>query len=109
MVRAEASIVQKIRRFAARPNKVSVSRTAKFDMMAWDLTKNEVCEKIVEWIDAGEQIKETVLHSYGQMVGQKAYELKPRMCETLFYIKLAFCTLEGTKEEMLLISVHPDH
>ena len=108
MAKADTSIVQKIRQFAESPDRVRLRGQATSDIMAWNLTKLGVCEKIVEWIDDGEETKEIVLHS-GPMKGQKAYVLKPRICNTLFYIKASFCELGGTDEEMLLISVHPDH
>ena len=42
------------------------------------------------------------------MQGRPAYEMKPRINNILFYIKVALVELGNPDERMLLISVHPD-
>lgn len=44
----------------------------------------------------------------GKHAGQEAFEMKPRIKESLFYFKVTIC--EPEKDECLLvISAHPDH
>lgn len=77
--------------------------------MAHRLTKADICDEIIDWIDRGEPVKEVVLHSFPSLVGQPAYEIKPRMKNTLFYIKVTLVELGQPDEYMLVISAHPDH
>ena len=89
--------------------RVRLTKTAQFDLMAHRLTKADVCDEIIDWIDNGEPVKEVVLHSFPNLVGQPAYEIKPRMKNTLFYIKVTLVELGQPGEYMLVISAHPDH
>lgn len=106
---ADSHTVQEILRLASDPSNVLVSRQANSDLLAWRLTKEDVCDKIVEWIDAGERVKPTTLHSYPDFEGEPAYEMKPRIKNMLFYLKVALVELGEPDEYMLLISTHPDH
>jgi hypothetical protein len=78
-------------------------------MVAQCLTKDDVCDKIIEWIDAGERVKPTTIHTIPGHVGMPAYEMKPRINHSLFYIKVALMKLGEQNEHMMLSSVHPDH
>lgn len=106
---ADARTLGEIRRLAADPIRVRVTKTVQFDLMASRLTKAEVCDEIIAWIDRGEPVKEVMLHSFPGLVGQSAYEIKPRMRNTFFYIKVTLVELGKSGETMLVISVHPDH
>lgn len=106
---ADPKIVAEIRRLASDPSLVRPSPQAKWDMVAQHLTTDDVCDKIIEWIDAGERLKLTTIHSLPGLKGQPAYEMKPRINNILFYIKVALIELGPPGEHLLLISVHPDH
>ena len=96
-----------ISRLACDPTKVRITKTVEYDLLAHHLTKKDVCDEIVAWIDSGDRVKKGTLR--GQHAGQAAFEMKPRINDTLFYLKLTLCELGQPGEYMLLVSVHPDH
>ena len=96
-----------IRRLAADPAVVRVTRTAQYDLLGHHVSKEEICAAIIEWIDDEYGIKKVVLR--GAHAGAPAFEMKPRINGVLFYLKVALCDLEEPEEFMLLISAHPDH
>jgi hypothetical protein len=106
---ADPAIVKEIRRLASDPTRVLPFGTAKWDMLAYGLTTDDVCGTIIEWIDAGERVKPTVIKKIPQFQGMPAYEMKPRIDSILFYIKVMLQEVGSSGERMLLISVHPDH
>ncbi len=107
---AEAKIVETIRRIASDSTHVLPTAQAKSDMLVHHLTTDDICEKIIEWIDAKERVKPTIIHSVPGLIGRPAYEMHPRINETLFYIKVLITELQSSEEEqILLLSVHPDH
>ena len=106
---ADPGIIKEIRRFASDPTHVWPTRQAKSDMLAHGLTTEDVCDTIIDWIDARERVKLTTIHSVPGFVGMPAYEMKPRINGVLFYIKVVLMELESENERMLLFSVHPDH
>ena len=103
----DASELADIRRLASDPSKVELTTTAKFDLMGTELTKDDLCEEIVAWIDNEERVKKVSLR--GAHAGKAAYEMKPRINKSLFYLKLTLCELGESDEYMLVISAHPDH
>lgn len=103
---ADPAIVRLIRELAADPDRVAVYRTAKYDFLAPTLTVDDVCDAICEWIDRGNPVIETVIHTIPERKNTPAYELKPVLCEKRYYVKLA---LERQGEGWLLIlSAHLD-
>ena len=78
----DANELADIRRLASDPSKVELTTTAKYDLMGAGLTKDDICEEIVAWIDSGERVKKVTLR--GQQAGQTAYEMKPRIDHALF-------------------------
>jgi hypothetical protein len=104
---ADADERAALRRLATDPALVRVTKTAQYDLLGNELTTDEICLEIVAWIDAGQRVKKVVLR--GQHAGAPAFEMKPRINDTLFYIKVALCDLETPDEYMLIISAHPDH
>ncbi len=105
---ADPGVVAEIRRLASDPQRVMITRTAQFDLVARHLTKDEICQVIIEWIDSGERIKPTTIHSFSGLQGQQAFELKPRIQGIVFYIKVALVEWQQPGEYLLLISAHPD-
>jgi hypothetical protein len=112
---ADAKTVQEIRRLAADESRVRVTRQALSDLMAHGLKKADVCDEIVAWIDRNEPVKQVTIHTIPSLLGQPAYEVKPRMrsnlfnAEVIFYIKVTLVELGQPDEYMLVISTHPDH
>ncbi len=104
---AGANELAEIRRLALDPTKVRMTRTAEYDLLANHLTKADICDEIVVWIDSGERVKPVILR--GQHAGQRAYEMKPRINGLLFYLKVTLCELGDSGEFMLIISSHLDH
>jgi hypothetical protein len=104
-----------IRRLAADAGRVRLTKTAQFDLMAHGLTKADVCGEIIAWIDSGEPVKEVTIHTISALLGQPAYEVKPRMrsslfnAEVIFYIKVILVESGKPGEYMLVVSTHPDH
>jgi hypothetical protein len=98
--------VKLIRELAADPDRVEVYRTAKYDFMARTLTVDDVCEAICDWIDCGQPVNETVIHTIPELKDTPAYELKPVLFEKRYYVKLG---LERRGDDWLLIlSAHLD-
>ena len=107
---ADAEIVAKIRLLASDPTKVqAVHSGVVCSLLTHDLTIDDVCDKIVQWIDAGERVKPTILHSISGKIGQPAYEMKPRINGTLFYLKVTLEKQDDSDEYMLLLSAHPNY
>ena len=98
------SELEAIRALAADPDCVRITKTVQFDLMAHDLTKEEICDVILAWIADGNRVKKV-----GEHVGQPAFEMKPRINSVLFYLKVTICEQAGSDNYLLLISVHPDH
>jgi hypothetical protein len=96
-----------IRRLASDPLQVRVTKTVEYDLLAHDLTKEDICDAIVAGIDSGERVKKVVMR--GQHAGQAAFEMKPRLNDRLFYLKVTLCELGEPGEFMLIVSAHPDH
>src|SRR2546422_6881190 len=104
---ADANERAAIRRFAADPSLVRVTKTTEYDLLGRDLTSEDICHEIIAWIDGGQRIKKVILR--GLHTDTTAFEMKPRIDDTLFYLKVALCDLDTPDEFMLLISAHPDH
>ena len=105
--RADPKDLAEIRRLACDLSKVQITATAKYDLMGHGLTTEEVCNEIVNWIDSDQEVKKVILK--GKHAGQVAFELKPRIDDVLFYIKVTLCDLGEMDENLLVISAHPDH
>jgi hypothetical protein len=99
--------VSEIRRLASDPALVRTTKTVEFDLMGHDLTKSDVCDEIIEWIDSSERVKATTLHTVPGLLGERAFEMKPRMNDKLFYIKVTFQRSED--QILLILSCHPNH
>ncbi len=107
--KAAIETLKEICRLAADSSRVRITQTAMYDLMARQFTKADVCDEIIQWINRGDVVKETTLHTFPNLVGMPAYELKLRINGALFYIKMTLVDLGSPSEYMLLISAHPDH
>jgi hypothetical protein len=87
----------------------SISNQASSDLMAHNLRQGDVADAIVDWIDAGERVKETVIHSFSGRQGDPAYEMKPRIDGAIWYVKVAIDDRGGPDQGLALLSAHPDH
>ena len=78
---ADSNKRAEIRRLASDPTAVRVTKTVEFDLLARHLTKADICDEIVAWIDSGERVKKVTLR--GQHAGQAAFEMKPQINSAL--------------------------
>jgi hypothetical protein len=76
------------------------------DLAALGITIAGVCQAICDWIDAGEQITETITRYDAEHVGEPAYELYPVIDDTDMFIKVAICERGSDQELLLVISAH---
>src|SRR5665648_1145735 len=65
-----------------------------------------VCQAVCDWIDAGEQITETITRYDAEHVGEPAYELYPVFDDTDMFIKVTICERGSDQESLLVISAH---
>jgi hypothetical protein len=86
---------------------VAVTETTKYDLMGAALTTAAICREIVRWIRNGGRVKKVSLR--GTHAGQAAFEMKPRIDKSLFYVKVTLCELGEFDEHLLIVSAHPDH
>lgn len=98
--------MQEIRRLASDPKLVRTTTTVQFDLLGYHLTKADICDEIVAWIDAGQRVKATTLHTVPGLIGRRAFELKPRIDDRLFYIKVTFQKSQQTGQLLLVLSSH---
>jgi len=71
------------------------------------LTIPDVCDEIIDWIDAGKEVTQIIQNRNKGHVGRPAWVIKPVIHGLIFYVKV---TIEdrGVPEELLIISVHLD-
>jgi hypothetical protein len=93
-----------IRRLAANPVKIDQTSRVKYDLMRFHLTIDDICDQIVDWIDAKKPVKKVIMRE--AHAGQVAYELLPRINEMQFYIKVMLIDLCTIYEHLLVISAH---
>lgn len=96
-----------IRRLASDTAKVRVTKTAEYDLLAHHLTKEDICDEMIAWIDSGARVKKVTLR--GRHAGQVAFEMKPRINNVLFCIKVTVCDRGAPVEYLLIVSAHPHH
>ena len=101
--------IAKIRTLASDPSKVKITKTVEYDLMSLGLTKDDACLEIVAWIEAGERVKPTTLHSVKDMVGNRAFEMKPMINSERIYIKVTIEPRPFQRSELLVLSFHRDH
>lgn len=94
---------------ASHPESVLTTTRVEYAFMGRNLTKADICDEIIALIDAGERVKGTTLHSVPGMLGQRAFEMKPRINDSLYYIKVVLQIPQGSNKTMLILSAHPNH
>jgi hypothetical protein len=99
--------VQEIRRLASDPTLVRTTTTVEYDLLGYHLTKFDICDTIVAWIDAEERVKLVILDTIPDMIGQRSFVLNPRIDDRLFYIKVTFQKSQKTGQLLLVLSSHP--
>ena len=107
----EATVPEReaIRSLAKQLDRVVTTKTVEFDLMGRGLTKADVCDEIVDWIDAGERVKGTTIQKIPNLNGQRAFEMKPRVGGKLFYIKVMIRRGDDSDDSLLVLSFHLDH
>jgi hypothetical protein len=106
---ADSGTIALLRRLAADDGFTFISNQGRSDLMARNLRQGDVADAIVDWIDAGERVKPTVLHSFPGRQGDPAYEMKPKIDGVIWYLKVAIDDRGGPDEGLALLSAHPDH
>ncbi len=106
---ADPQTVQLIRRLALKPDAVWPAPQVVSDLMAYNLTMDDICDALVDWIDKNERIKPTVIKNIPSRVGQPAFEMKPRISSSIWYIKVVIDDVGTADEKMAMLSAHVDH
>jgi hypothetical protein len=77
---ADANERAAIRRFAADPGRVRVTKTTQYDLLAHDLTTEDICREITSWIDGGRRIKKVILRGqHVKVMLQRLAEAWPQL------------------------------
>jgi len=106
--KANTEVIKSIHKLAHFPEKVRITKTAKYDLMARDLTKADACDAIIKWIDEGKEVKEIITEHVSGHIGEINYFMKPILREQIFYVKVSLFQ-DSNGENMLIISAHVDH
>src|SRR5262245_39853115 len=106
---ADSQTIALIRQLAADEGFAFISNQAMSDLMAHKLRQGDVADAIVDWIDAGERVKPTAIHSIPGREGDPAHEMKPKINGIVWYLKVAIDDRGGRNQGLALLSAHPDH
>ncbi len=104
---AGPEIIKTICELAARPNNVKLTARAEYDLLAEDLTKDDVCRSIITWIGANKDVVEIITIAVPEHLGEKAYVMKPTIAQKPFYVKVTILDYDTYREMLLIISSHP--
>lgn len=106
---ADAETLEAIRRLATEPDRVRVTQRAEYDLLAEGLTKDDICDEIIAWIDAGKDVEAGITNQVETHYGEAHYVLKPSINGKTFYVKVTILHRDEWREELLLISNHPSN
>ena len=106
---ADAQTIAAIRRLSLNLDAIWVSPQVVSDLMAHNLTLDDICDAMIDWIDKGERVKPTVIKNIPSRIGQPAYEMKPRIAESIWYIKVVIDNPGTAEEQLCMLSAHVDH
>jgi len=104
---ADPEAVKILHELAAHPENVTTTSTAKYDMMGLNLTKADICDTLLAWIDESKEVKQTVMR--GKDAGRPAYEIKPTLQGALLYCKFIVRDIDDQNKRLCIISAHVDH
>ena len=104
--KADKGLTATIRLSAGNPNAVQITETAKYDLLAHNLTKADICDAICDWIDAGKPVDTVTMK--GRDAGSTGYVMKPTISGKGYYVKVLLRDIGGGRI-LLIISTHPDH
>ena len=79
---------------------------AKCDLWAEDLTKEDVCDAICDWIDAGKPVQQITTQHVAEHEGEPAYVMVPEVSGAELYVKVTIIDRGEWQEKLLLISSH---
>lgn len=79
---------------------------AKCDLWAEDLTKEDVCDAICDWIDAGKPVEQIATEHVPEHKGEPAYVMVPKVGNEELYVKVTIVDLGRWQEKLLIISSH---
>jgi hypothetical protein len=99
---ANPDTIRSIRKLANNPEKVKITNKALYGMWGEDLTKEEVCETIREWIDNSGEVYKPPGGSADQH-----YVIQPIIGQKKFYIRLIILEPNRPDKTLLIISLHP--
>ena len=78
-------------------------------MWAEGLTKEDVCDAICDWIEAGRPVAEITTEYVPEHKGEPAYVMTPKINDVDFYVKVTIIDAGEWREQLLIISTHrPD-
>jgi len=103
---ADPQTVRDIRTLASRPEDVEVTTRANCDLWAENLKKEDICDAIVDWIDAGEHVEQITTNNVPDHLGDPAYVMKPEIAGARFYVKVTIRNQGEWRELLLIISSH---
>ena len=106
---ADSTTRSLIRQLAEENRFTCISNQAQSDLMAHKLKTGDVADAMVNWIDAGERVKPTVIHSFPGRQGDPAYEMKPKIDGVIWYVKVSIDNRGESDQGLALFSAHPDH
>jgi len=106
---ADPQTVQTIRELAGQLDRVRLTMRAQCDLWAEHLTKENVCDAICDWIDAGKPVGVITTAHVAEHRGEPAYEMLPQVGDAELYVKVTIVDLGDWQEKLLIISSHrPD-
>ena len=109
MADADTATRALILKLASDPAAVLADAHATSNMLAWNLTLDDVREAICDCIRNGERVKLTTVKTHPKaLAGQPAYEVKQAIDGRRFYIRMAILQPGPGQEALLVVSVHPD-
>lgn len=103
---ANVLIVQLIRKHALSPDDIHVTERATYEIWHHGLTKYEVCDAIVMWIDDGKAVEQDKTTNNSKHMGETIYIFNPvKINEKDYYVKVSF-SKNHQSFCMYLVSAH---
>jgi len=103
---ADPQTVQTIRELAGQPDRVRLTMRAKCDLWAENLAKEDVCDAICDWVDAGKSLRVVITEHVAEHKGKPQYEMLPQVREAKLLVKVTIVDLGEWQEKLLIVSSH---